>query len=131
MRGEASLPFEPHRRGKSPHQRAADRDLRLPVHSRRDGPIGCQGRGHCLPAATLLREALGLTETRRRKPIPSVDPALVLAVGRIGGNLNQIAQWLNRAMLAGRTDLDALTVARRMLTIERQLAQIVEAARRC
>ena len=41
-----------------------------------------------LPAATLLREALGLTEARRRKPIPRVDLALVLAVGRIGGNLN-------------------------------------------
>ena len=84
-----------------------------------------------LPAATLLREALGLTEARRRKPLPRVDPALVLAVGRIGGNLNLIARWLNRAMLTGRTDLDALTVARRLLTIERQLAQIIEASRRC
>ena len=84
-----------------------------------------------LPASTLLREALGLTEARRRKPIPRVDPALVLAVGRIGGNLNQIARWLNRAMQVGRVDLDALTVARRLLTIERQLAQIVEASRRC
>jgi hypothetical protein len=82
-----------------------------------------------LPAATLLRGALGLTEARRRKPIPRVDPALVLATGRIGGNLNQIARWLNRAMLAGRVDFDALTVARRLLTIELQLAQIVEAAR--
>jgi len=72
-----------------------------------------------LPAATLLRQALGLTEARRRKPIPRVDPALVLAVGRIGGNLNRIARWLNRAMLAGRVDLDALTVARRLLSIER------------
>ena len=84
-----------------------------------------------LPAVTLLREALGLTEARRRKPIPRVDPALVLAVGRIGGNLNQIARRLNRAMLVGRVDLAALTVARHLLTIERQLAQIIEAARRC
>jgi len=84
-----------------------------------------------LPAATLLREALGLTEARRRKPVPRVDPALVLAVGRIGGNLNQIARWLNRAMLVGRTDLDSLTVARRLLAIERQLAQILDEARRC
>ena len=84
-----------------------------------------------LPAATLLREALGLTEARRRKPIPRVDPALVLAVGRIGGNLNQIARWLNYAVKIGRTDLDALTVARRLLTIERQLAQIIEVSRRC
>lgn len=84
-----------------------------------------------LPAATLLREALGLTEARRRKPVPRVDPALVLAVGRIGGNLNQIARWLNRAMLVGRTDLDSLTVARRLLVIERQLAQLLDEARRC
>ena len=84
-----------------------------------------------LPAATLLREALGLTEARRRKPVPRVDPALVLAIGRIGGNLNQIARWLNRAMLVGRTDLDSLTVARRLLVIERQLAQLLEEARRC
>ena len=84
-----------------------------------------------LSAATLLREALGLTEARRRKPVPRVDPALVLAVGRIGGNLNQIARWLNRAMLVGRTDLDSLTVARRLLVIERQLAQLLEEVRRC
>lgn len=84
-----------------------------------------------VPAATLLREALGLTEARRRKPVPRVDPALVLALGRIGGNLNQIARWLNRAMLVGRTDLDSLTVARRLLVIERQLAQLLEEARRC
>jgi hypothetical protein len=34
-------------------------------------------------------------------------------------------------MLAGNVDLDALNVARRLLTIERQLAQIVDATRRC
>ncbi|WP_299620051.1 plasmid mobilization relaxosome protein MobC [uncultured Tateyamaria sp.] len=84
-----------------------------------------------LPASTLLREALGLTEARRRKPMPSVDPALVLAIGRIGGNLNQIARWLNHAMKVGRTDLDSLTVARRLVVIERQLAALLDEARRC
>ncbi len=84
-----------------------------------------------LPAATLLHEALGLNEARRRKPVPRVDPALVLAIGRIGGNLNQIARWLNRSMLVGRTDLDSLTVARRLLVIERQLVQLLDEARQC
>jgi len=51
-----------------------------------------------LPASTLLREALGLAEARRRKPIPRVDPALVLAVGRIGGNLNQILVKIERGL---------------------------------
>ena len=84
-----------------------------------------------LPASTLLREALGLIEARRRKPIPRVDPVLVLAVGRIGGNLNQIARWLNHAMKVGRTDLDTLTVARRLVVIERQLAALLDEVRRC
>ncbi len=85
-----------------------------------------------MPAAGLLREALGLTEARRRKPMPRVDPALTLAVGRIGGNVNQIARWLNRATLIGQTrSIDALTVARHLLTIERQLAQIIDEVRRC
>ena len=84
-----------------------------------------------LPASSLLREALGLTEARRRKPVPRVDPALVLAVGRIGGNLNQIARWLNHAMKGGRTDLDTLKVARCVVVIERQLAAILDEARGC
>ena len=63
------------------------------------------------------------------KPIPRVNPALVLAIGRIGGNFNQIARWLNSAMLTGCVDLDALTVARHLLTIERQLASLLDEAR--
>ncbi|MDG3040725.1 plasmid mobilization protein [Roseicyclus marinus] len=93
--------------------------------------LRAQAEAAGLPAATLLREALGLTAARRRKPVPRVDPALVLAVGRIGGNLNQIARWLNRAMLVGRTDLDSLTIARSLVMIERQLALLLDEARRC
>jgi hypothetical protein len=85
-----------------------------------------------VPVATLLREALGRTDARRRKPAPRVDPALVLAVGRIGGNLNQIARWLNRAHAAGITPtIDAVEVARRLLSVERQLAQLLAQGRAC
>ena len=85
-----------------------------------------------VPVASLLREALGRTDARRRKPTPRVDPALVLAVGRIGGNLNQIARWLNRAHAAGLTStIDAVEVARRLLSVERQLAQLIAHGREC
>ncbi|WP_240664649.1 plasmid mobilization protein [Paenirhodobacter ferrireducens] len=85
-----------------------------------------------LSAADLLREALGLTEVRRRKPIPRAAPELVRAAGRIGGNLNQIARWLNRAARAGESrQIDALQVARQLVAIERQLARLIEGDRRC
>ena len=85
-----------------------------------------------VPVASLLREALGRTDASRRKPTPRVDPALVLAVGRIGGNLNQIARWLNRANAAGLTPtIDAVEVARRLLSVERQLAQILAQGHEC
>ena len=43
-----------------------------------------------LPFATLMREALGLTEARRRRPVPKVDPELVRAVARIGGTSTRL-----------------------------------------
>ena len=129
--GRQASPSNPTGAGKAPAKEPLSETFVFRCTAAEKAQLRAKAEVAGLPAATLLREALGLTEARRRKPIPRVDPALVLAVGRIGGNLNQIARWLNRAMLAGRTDLDALTVARRLLTIERQLAQIIEAARRC
>ena len=83
-----------------------------------------------VPVAQLLREAMGHANPRRRKEPPHIDPALVLAVGRVGGNLNQIARWLNRAAKAGHVaEIDALKVAAQLIVIERQLAQISKAAK--
>jgi hypothetical protein len=79
-----------------------------------------------LPNATLMREALGLVQARRRKPVPRVDPSLTLAVARIGGNLNQLSRWINGAVKSGRANnIDALKVSVRLVAIERQLAQII------
>ena len=105
MRGAARLPFEPHRRGQVPHQKPLTETFVFRCTAAEKAQLRAKAEAAGFPAATLLREALGLTEARRRKPIPRVDLALVLAVGRIGGNLNQIARWLNRAMLAGRTEV--------------------------
>lgn len=84
-----------------------------------------------LPAAELLREALWATQSRRRKPAPRIDPSLVLAVARYGGNLNQIARWLNTATRAGRSsEVEALRVAAALVSIERRLVEILEQHRR-
>ena len=70
----------------------------------------------------LMREALGLVDARRRRPLPKADPALIREVGRIGGNLNQIARWLNSATAAGLArEIDALAVAAELVAIERAL----------
>ena len=129
--GRQASPSNPTGAGKAPAKEPLTETFVFRCTPSEKAQLRAKAEAAGLPASTLLREALGLTEARRRKPVPRVDPALVLAVGRIGGNLNQLARWLNGAMLAGRVDLDALTVARRLLTIERQLAQIVEASRRC
>ncbi|KAB2738362.1 MobC family plasmid mobilization relaxosome protein [Brucella anthropi] len=74
-----------------------------------------------------MRDALGLTEARRRRPAPKVDPELVRAVARIGGNLNQIARWLNTAQAQGQVSaIDAITVAARLVAIERALSKTLE-----
>ena len=81
-----------------------------------------------LPNATLMREALGLTEARRRKPIPRVDPKLTFAIARVGGNLNQLSRWINGAVKSGRaSQIEAFKVTAQLVVIERQMAQIVAA----
>lgn len=75
--------------------------------------------------STLMREALGLVDTRRRRPMPKADPALLRELGRIGGNINQIARWLNIANATGsHTDIDALVVATKLVAIERTMTTL-------
>lgn len=81
-----------------------------------------------LPNATLMREALGLIQARRRKPVPRVDPSLTSAIVPVGRNLNQLSRWINGAVKSGRAiNIDALKVHVQLVSMERQLAQIVEA----
>ncbi|MCI0999828.1 plasmid mobilization relaxosome protein MobC [Ochrobactrum sp. C6C9] len=71
----------------------------------------------------LLREALNLVGAKRRRAFPRVDPALLGQLARIGGNLNQIARWLNAAAATGQArQIDALVVATRLVAIERALS---------
>jgi hypothetical protein len=69
----------------------------------------------------LMREALGLVEARRRRPAPKADPAMLRDIGRIGGELHQIARWLDTASAGGDRcgDIDALVVAAKLVAIER------------
>ncbi len=129
--GRQASPSNPTGEGKAPAKEPLSETFVLRCTASEKAQLRAKAEAAGMPASTLLREALGLTEARRRKPIPRVDPAHVLAVGRIGGNLNQIARWLNHAMKIGRTDLDSLTVARRLVVIERQLAALLDEARRC
>lgn len=83
-----------------------------------------------LPFAALLREALGLAETRRRRPVPKVDPELIRAIARIGSNLNQIARWLNTAQRQGNVSaIDAIAVSARLVSLDRALAEVLDAFR--
>lgn len=81
-----------------------------------------------LPFADLMREALGLADSRRRKPMPRVDPEFIRSVSRVGSNINQIARWLNSTTAAGQTkDIDAVLVASRLVAVDRSLNELIEA----
>ncbi|MFD3190105.1 plasmid mobilization relaxosome protein MobC [Sedimentitalea sp. HM32M-2] len=81
--------------------------------------------------SAMLRQLATGVAPKRRKPAPRVDPALVLAVSRNGGNLNQIARWLNTATRAGRaSEIEALRVAAALVGIERRLVEIIAKHRR-
>lgn len=74
----------------------------------------------------LLRETLGQIKSHRRKPVPPVNPALVRAVSRYGGNLNQIARRMNSAAMRDQVrSLDALSILTELVVIERQLSDLV------
>ena len=76
-----------------------------------------------ISAAMLLRETLGLVSARRRRPAPDAAPELLAALSRIGGNLNQIARWLNTAEARGDVaSIDAIAVAAGLVGVERALS---------
>jgi Bacterial mobilisation protein (MobC) len=90
------------------------------------------GRAHDagVSLSGLMREALGLVDARRRRPMPKADPALLRELGRIGGNLNQVARWLNTASATGsHPDIDALVVATKLVAIERALTMLANPPR--
>ncbi len=77
--------------------------------------------------SVLLRDALGLVKAKRLRPIPKADPALTRQIAGIGNNLNQIAHRLNRdAAMGVMLPMDALALAAELVTIERQLAEVLE-----
>lgn len=125
--GRQASPSNPTARGKARAKELMSETFvfRCTVAEKADLRVKAQVAG--LSAADLLREALGATQSRRRKSLPHVNPALVLAVSGYGGNLNQVARWLNRATRSGHVaQIEALRVAAALVAIERQLGALIE-----
>jgi len=74
--------------------------------------------------AEWVRETcLGNELSKKAKPIPKVDPALLVALSKIGGNLNQIARHLNmdRTLSAQ----EKVKVLLELASIEQSLGELV------
>lgn len=67
----------------------------------------------------LVRSSLGGLRLRKPRPRPTVDPALIRELARIGNNLNQLAHAANR-----RKPLDSTALLIRLIEIDRELAAI-------
>ncbi len=70
------------------------------------------------------RHVLSAEPMQRRARPPEVDPVLLAAAGRAGNNLNQIARAMNIDRKAGRV-IDLIAVCTLLMTIDRQLAEII------
>ena len=106
-----------------PSQRPLDRMITLRVDAATRDEWQAQARAAGLSLGDWLRVQVscgtGVRALPRRKPPPSADPALLAAIGRIGGNLNQIARAANRQQWPGEIEL-----LRRLIDIERALANL-------
>ena len=74
--------------------------------------------------AEWVRETcLGSELSKKTKPVPKVDPALLVALSKIGGNLNQIARHLNMdRTLSAQEKVNALL---ELASIEQSLGELV------
>lgn len=72
-----------------------------------------------LSLSELLRQSLDQATVANRND----HQRLIIALTRLGVNLNQIAAWVNRSG----DSLDALTVIPYLIDLERQVAALVEA----
>ena len=74
--------------------------------------------------AEWVRETcLGSKVSKKAKPVPKVDPALLVALSKIGGNLNQIARHLNMdRTLSAQEKVKALL---ELASIEQSLGELV------
>jgi len=74
--------------------------------------------------AEWVRETcLGSELSKKVKPAPKVDPALLVAVSKIGSNLNQIARYLN--MDKTLSAQEKVKVLLELASIEQSLGELV------
>ncbi|PLW77754.1 plasmid mobilization relaxosome protein MobC [Cohaesibacter celericrescens] len=80
-----------------------------------------------ITASELLRSALGLIKKpTRKRAAPTVDTRLLVALNRIGSNLNQIARTVNAAGHAGDMhQLNAMDIIASLISINRELASLL------
>ena len=73
----------------------------------------------------IVRVTVKGQRNREGKPLRT-DLASAARILSLLPNLNQLARWINGAVKSGRAgNIDALKVSARLVTIERQLAQII------
>lgn len=79
-----------------------------------------------ISSSQLLREALGLADAKRRKPLPSVHPDLIRLIAQTTRSLQILSEVAVRKMHGGwqeQLELTALIAA--VVAVDRQLSEIL------
>ncbi len=83
-------------------------------------------------ASQLLREALGLADAKRRKPMPIIAPDIARAVGRTTRDVQQLAskarEELSRRSSIRQIETTAMIAA--LVAIDRRMAELLEISSR-
>lgn len=79
-------------------------------------------------ASQLLREVLGLAETKRRKPVPDVSPEVAMAVGRSTRDVQRLARDARRRMSeqTGMQQLETTALIAALILMERSISELLE-----
>lgn len=79
----------------------------------------------------MLRERLPLVRSGHRKSVPPADPRLLVALSRLGANLNQVARAMNAARKMQAFDqLDIMAISAALVAIDRELEALRELGQR-
>lgn len=125
--GRRASPTNPTKKAGADEEKLSEKvDLRCTKAEKTEIKAKADAAG--VSASQLLREALGLADAKRRKPMPTIAPEIARAVGRTTRDVQQLAskarEELSRRSNIRQMETTAMIAA--LVAIDRRMAELLE-----